>query len=567
MRLSAVGPALLVALAACSGDPPPEGGCTRDTECETGQICQASACVLPAKLDCAEGGAAAAGLRVEPAPLDFGLVGTEQVVRTLTITNEGECNLVVARAQIEGGSNSRFVCSGCITQSFPAKVYPGRDLRLDMTVQPGTPGLLEDRLQILSNDPARREWYVDLKADSAGQPALRVDPLSVDFGYVAVGQTGEHLVQAINASDGTANLEIVAAEIEPADSPAYTVAPMTLLPITLGPARLDASARAAFTVRYQPPEALAYTGTLVITPKVGDPIRVALSSTGDPPRVAVNPTQLDLGSLRLGEAAARPVTIQNTGRADLVGRIRLAVGASADLSVPQTSLRIAPGGLFELGVTYEPTRAGSIGDTILIETNDPTQPSVSVTVQGTAVAAAEQVISVEMTFDASSDSALDKDIRDVDLLLESPIGLVVRKAMPQGAWGAAGAARWSAGPGDNPERVVLGRTMQDGEYAVSLSYVEDCSTLPTALTAAILGIGVDELVGALSEDSVMIDPTQLQSAVTRTCAQRTSARATLVTTIDGASEDQREVRLNQKGDLIPALRLRVVNGRFSVVDP
>lgn len=557
----------LVALVACSADPVPGPECTRDTECDAGQICQIASCVLPAKLDCAEGGDAAAVLTTRPAPLDFGQVGSEALVRTLTVTNDGTCNLVLARAELEGGSNSRFVCSSCITQSFPLKVYPGRDLRLDLTVQPGAPGILEDRLQILSNDPTRREWYVDLKAESAGQPDLTVSPLAIDFGYVPVGQVGEQLVQAINSSDGTATLEIVSAEIEPSDSPAFTVAPMTLLPIGLAPARLDASARAAFTVRYQPPEALAYQATLIITPRVGDPVRVALSSTGDPPHITVNPTQLDLGSIRLGEASARPVTIQNTGRADLVGRIRLAVGGSGDLSVPQSSLRIAPGGLFELGVTYEPTRAGSIGDTILIETNDPAQPSTSVAVQGTAVAAAEQVISVEMTFDASSDSPLDKDIRDVDLIMESPIGLVVRKASPQGAWGAYGAARWSAGPRDNPERVVLGRTMQDGEYIVSLSYVEDCSTLPTALTAALLGIGVDELVGALSEDSIEIDPTQLQSAVTQTCAGRSSTRATLVTTIDGTPADQREVRLNQKGDLIPALKLRVVNGRFSVLDP
>ena len=556
----------LVALAACSGEPAPQPGCTRDTECAAGEICQATACLLPARLDCAEGGDEQASLRTEPAPLAFGLVGTEPITRTLTITNEGTCNLVIASAQVEGGANSRFVCTGCITRGFPLKVYPGRDLRLDLTVQAGAPGLLEDRLQISSNDPTRRTWFVDLKAESAGQPDLTVDPLVLDFGYVPVGQVGEALVQAINSSDGSANLEILSAELEPADSPVFTVAPMTLLPITLAPARIDASARAAFTVRYQPAEALAYAATLVITPKDAAPIRVALSSRGDPPRIAVNPTQLDLGSLRLGEAAARPVTIQNTGRSDLVGRIRLAVGAP-DLSVPQSSLRIAPGGLFELGVTYEPTRAGSIGDTIIIETNDPAQPTAQVSVQGTAVAAAEQVVSVEMSFDASSDSALDKDIRDVDLVMESPVGLVVRKASPQGAWGSYGAARWSAGPGDNPERVVLGRAMTDGEYVVTVSYVEDCSTLPTALTAAILGIGVDELVGALSEDTIAIDPTQLQSAVTRTCAQRSSTRVTLVTTIDGTLADQREVRLEQKGDLLPSLRLRVVNGRFSVLDP
>ena len=61
-------------------DPVPGPECTRDTECDTGQICQIASCVLPAKLDCAEGGDAAAVLTTRPAPLDFGPVGSEALV-------------------------------------------------------------------------------------------------------------------------------------------------------------------------------------------------------------------------------------------------------------------------------------------------------------------------------------------------------------------------------------------------------------------------------------------------------------------------------------------------------
>lgn len=558
---------LCLVVAGCTGAEPPMVGCLGDSQCETGEVCQEGACLLPAKLDCIEGGSLQSSLLVEPAPLDFGVVGTEPVVRSITIGNLGTCNLQVVRAEIEGGANSRFVCAGCIERTFPLRVFPGRGIRLDMTVQPGEAGLLEDRLFLATNDSENREFYLDLKADSTGQPALRVDPLSLEFGFVPAGGIGERVVQAINASEGSANLEVMSAEIDPSDSPAYTVAPMTLLPVSLAPARLDASARAAFTVRYQPPEEMSYTADLVITPKYAAPIRIPLSSKAEPPVVSVSPMHIDLGSIRLGESAASIVTVQNTGRADLVGTTTLQVGGSNDLSLPQRDLRIAPGGLTEIGVVYEPTRGGSIGDSIIVQTNDPANPRVLVSVSGTAVAAAEQVVSVEMTFENDSSSALDEDLRDVDLIMENPLGLVVRKASPQGAWGNYGAARWSAPPGDNPERVVLGRAMQDGEYLVTLSYVEDCSTLPTALTAALLGIGADELIRALSEDAVAIDPSQLASAVQRACAQRSSSQATVITTVDGTQVDTRRVRVNQKGDLVPALKLVVNNGRFTVQEP
>lgn len=565
-------PSALLALSlvfGCSGggEEPVVPECRGDSECETGEFCQDNQCVLPARLDCPEQGEDRAILLASPDPMDFGVVATEQVVRSLTLGNQGTCNLQIVRAEIEGGANSRFVCATCITQGFPVRIFPGRGLRFELTVNPGEPGRITDRLLLVTNDPDNRERYVDLVAESTGQPALRVDPLSLDFGFVPANGLAERVVQAINATDGSAVLEVMSAEIEPSDSPAYSVSPMTLLPVSLAPASVDPSARAAFTVRYEPPEEMSYAAELVITGRDAAPIRVPLTSAGDPPAVSVSPTNIDLGSIRLGETAARSITIQNTGRADLVGDATLQVGSGNDLSLLTRDLRIAPGGLAEIGVIYEPTRGGSIGDTVIIQTNDPQNPRVLVPVSGTAVPAAEQVVNVEMTFDNDSSSALDKDLRDVDLILESPVGLVVRKGMPMGAWGAYGAARWSAPPTGNPERVVLGRAMQDGEYIVNLSYIEDCSTLPTALTAALLGIGADELVRALSEDEVVIDPSALANAVQQACAQRSSTNATVVTTVDGTMVDSRQVRLSQKGDLVPALRLRVTNGRFSVVEP
>lgn len=564
---SPLGVFLSAFVVACSGAEPPAALCQADSQCETGEVCQSGDCLLPAKLDCVEGGSAKAVLLAEPDPLDFGIVGTELVTRSLTIGNLGDCNLKIVQAEIEGGANSRFVCAGCLQRTFPIRVFPGRGVRLDMTVQPGAPGRLEERLILATNDPGNREYKWSLIAESAGLPALRVDPLAIDFGFVAPGATGERIVQAINSSDGSANLTVDSVAIDPADSPAFSVASMTPLPVTLAPASVDPSARAAFTVRYDPTEQMSYAAELVVTPKYGAQIRVPLSSLGEPPSVSVTPMHIDLGAIRLGETAFGIVTVQNTGRADLVGTTSLQVGGSNDLTISGRQLRIAPGGLTELGVIYEPTRGGSIGDSIIIQTNDPMQPRILISVSGTAVAAAEQVVSVEMTFEADSSSTLDKDLRDVDLFLESPLGLVVHKNMPQGGWGPYGAARWSSTRLDALERVVLGRVTQDGDFLVSLSYIEDCSTLPTALASAILGIGADELVLALSDDAVAIDPAQLAAAVQQTCVQRRSTTATLVTTVDGTQVDSREVRLNQKGDLVQALKLNINNGRFTVQEP
>ena len=55
-------------------------------------------------------------------------------------------------------------------------------------------------------------------------------------------------------------------------------------------------------------------------------------------------------------------------------------------------------------------------------------------------------------------------------------------------------------------RIVLSDTIRDGSFKISLSYVEDCATLPTALAAALLGIGGEALVAPAGRADQRGDP-------------------------------------------------------------
>ena len=180
------------------------------------------------------------------------------------------------------------------------------------------------------------------------------------------------------------------------------------------------------------------------------------------------------------------------------------------------------------------------------------------------MASGNDVVALELVFENDSETLLDVDLRDVDLILEAPDGRVCREADPTPSWGMFGNPRWSAsGNKENPERIVLPDAMMDGRFEVTLTYVEDCSTLPTALTAELLGLGADELVDYLSEGGVGIDPQMLAEAVAETCINRSTPDARLVVSINGLPAYDMPVALAVKGDLVNPVVLVRTNGSFT----
>ena len=184
---------------------------------------------------------------------------------------------------------------------------------------------------------------------------------------------------------------------------------------------------------------------------------------------------------------------------------------------------------------------------------------------GTGEASGQDVLRIDMTFENDSDSPLDIDLRDVDLVLESPVGQIASKAAPSPDWGMFGRPAWSAaGQKENPERILLPDAMADGRFPITVSYVEDCKTLPTALTASLLGIGTDALIDYLADEDIPLDPDQVSEAVETACAQRDSTDVRIDIFVNGAPVGQRMLRLAQKGELLTAATVVRTNGFFSV---
>ncbi len=547
--------------------------CTADSECEAGHICIDGDCIPKDALSCqtVEGGKAI--LQPGPSLLDFGYTGSGTALADLILRNIGDCTLTIYEAYLEKGEESPFVCPKCDEGKFLLELFPFRDHQMKILFTPGGVGEYEDYLILLSDDAEFSEIKVPLRARFDGIPKAAVAPSMLDFDYAPVGRTVAQQLKITNQGDGTAPLEILDIKIETATASAFSFEPEFIDPITVKPTRVDRNAALDLRVKYHPKEIEGHEATLVIT--TNQPrdaiLRVPLiGSSKTPAKIKIYPESIRFGPVPIGQSTPLPLNITNEGGTPLKVKYRWGgTGLSTDLSaLPQIVPPVAPGAYTDLQVLVTATSPSPITGLLLLETNDPSRPSVTVPVsaEGQDVVGA-QVVKIEMNFENGSDSFFDDDFRNVDLALESPYGHVCNKQNPRPQdWMNFGHPSWLAfGPKEEPERVVLPDAMQDGTYRVILNYVEDCSSVPSGIVAAVLGISVDALIAYLT-GGITGGTTggQVSDAIERLCLNHSSSAVTVTVTVNGQVVDEVPATLGQKGDLIYALDLIRQNGQYTV---
>lgn len=549
--------------------------CLDEGACGPGEICVDGACAPRDSLACSKVDGGRAILQPSPPAVDFGRVGGGTARAELLVRNIGDCTLTFFDAFFSSAESSPFQCPQCARERFPLELLPFEEDALEIFFTPPGIGAQEDMLVLVSDDVELEEIRVPVRASFDGVPSLSFVPAEIDFGYTQVGRTKTRTVRVMNRGTGTAPLEVHGAWVESA-----TASPFSLLegldePVVLRP--FDPSEGSlsdlVLTVRYRPLDLAAHSGALVVSaagPGEADSQVVLRGTSERPPEIAVDPLEVRFGPVPLGQTASAPITILNTGGAPLEVRARWGgAGLTTDLSARPA--RIAPlsaGAFGPLMVEVTATRPGAIQGLLLLESNDPRRPSITVPVsaEGREVPGAE-VVKVEMTFENDSDSSLDSDLRDIDLALESPAGLVCDERNPSPVdWMAHGQPTWLAfPPKEEPERIILRDAQQDGIYRVALSYQEDCASVPTDLAAAVLGISVDLLLDAVTGGGLPgLTSGEITSVIEALCLSRRGTSATVTVSVNGEVRAEVPVRLAERGQRVAAVTLERRDGVFAV---
>lgn len=570
------------ALAACGSPKIVKTLCREDSDCEGGLLCEDFRCVEQKTKACEVVTDGNPILQPSPYTVGMGDLDTSEQTATIELHSIGNCTLTLFEANLTQ-ANSPFSCGDFCAGKFPVEVFPGRNVPVTITFKAKDVGKADDELKVLSDDREFPELRIPIHANFLGTPQLKVAPNPVEFGYVAVGRQATRNVTLTNQGTGVAGIEIRGMALSPVDTMDFGLELGDLtFPFTLAPIAKDNTALKTVVVRYNPRTSAMHTVNLVITTSKGE-VKVPLNGNSEtPPKMDVcaagkclstmGTPSVNLGDVPYGATNVLPVTITNTGGAPL--KVTYMWGGSnpnTDLSAaPAVIPSVTSGNYVDLQVAYTntagPMTATNITGLLVLSSNDPSRPSVSIPVSARAMPPqGPEVVKIEMVFDNGNDGLFDKDVRNVDMRLEHPYGYVCDKAHPNPTnWGMYGSPSWIAfPPKEEPERIILPGAMVDATYRVQISYMEDCKSLPTELLAGLLGISVDVLLDYLSGGIVPIDASMVSQLISNICLNKSSSNVTVRAFVNGALIKEKTVSVSRKGDSIYAMDLIRSGGSFS----
>jgi PKD repeat protein len=225
-------------------------------------------------------------------------------------------------------------------------------------------------------------------------PDITVNPLSHNYGSVAVGQSGSTFVSVAN--NGSETLMVSSTSLIGADASEFGVAGGGVFSLAPGSSQ-------NLQVSFSPSSGGAKSATLRVSSD--DPnesvINVALSGVGTALEqdITVAPLSRDFGSIVVGQSAtSQTINIMNDGSANLsVTGLSLTGPNSAEFGLGGPgSFVLTPGASQDVQVNFTPGSVGSKSASLLIASDDPDEPSVQVSLQGTG-ALLEPDISVTPT--------------------------------------------------------------------------------------------------------------------------------------------------------------------------
>jgi hypothetical protein len=322
-----------------------------------------------------------------PAALDFGtvLVGKE-LERELTITNTGNDTLVINQFQFVDQPPDSVVFDTVFT-SLPLTILPDSSTLLSLVFEPMREGSISSALEIVSNDPDSSVVSIRLAGRGiASAPILLISDEDLFFGDVEVSATSTADFSITNIGNET----LIISDLEILDSNPDTV--FQLISALDIPLNLQPDSSRTLTLQFKPNRQQSETGTLLI---VSNSINqgqdtVYLSGTGiEPvPHIELSSTSHDFGRLLVTESVDKVIYLYNNGYGDLVipaDSVYISPGANTQFSIIDSlSSTIIPSFASDsMTLRFHPQNLGLFEEDLIISSNDPLNPVLTITLTGT----------------------------------------------------------------------------------------------------------------------------------------------------------------------------------------
>ncbi|MBI2374826.1 MAG: choice-of-anchor D domain-containing protein [Deltaproteobacteria bacterium] len=320
----------------------------------------------------------------DPLAIDFGSRAFGSTVEArIEIRSVGTEPLQLSAAKAQPGADPAFAFD---PRDMVATLPPGAATSIAVRFSPRAPGPVTAAFAVQSDDP-ERDWVPVTITGRSLAPALCARPTGVDFGTVALGRVEERTIEL--SSCGDAPLVLVGLSVSGAE---FGIVNSLTSSVTLAPGESH-----DVHVTYSPADVGRDAGILTVLSNLPDSL-LPLEGVGAGCDLDALPRSLSFGAVGQGRSRSMSVVVSNLGAIDCrLDEARLSSSTSNEYTItlaPTASTTLSPGATELVEVTYSPSGSGDDLGTLELVGTDPSEPIVTVSLEGHAAGIGECTLEV-----------------------------------------------------------------------------------------------------------------------------------------------------------------------------
>ncbi|MFB6243245.1 MAG: choice-of-anchor D domain-containing protein, partial [Halobaculum sp.] len=301
--------------------------------------------------------------------------------QTLLLDNRGNEPLTVEDISVSGQDASAFTVETVPrTVSGAQRVSPQDTGEITVSFTPGSGGDKRAKLTVETNDPDDGKINVTLTGAGKQPDAVTTPADTLRYGRVGTETTLTRNVTVENDGGAPLTVERVVAN----GSSAFSIVAGN------GTGELVPGQTRTVTVAFDPAAAGELSGNLTVVSNDPDGNEtVSLTGIGNVSNVSLGSEQVTFGNTGVGSSSLGSLTLSNTGNETLVIQRATVTGGDTDAFAVVTAdgIRVPPDTSQTVSVAFAPDSTGTRSATLTLETNDPDEPSVTVSLDGTGAEA------------------------------------------------------------------------------------------------------------------------------------------------------------------------------------
>lgn len=332
-------------------------------------------------------------LAVNPGSLSFQITVGWTETKTVSLKNTGTTAVKVSGDSLVG---TGYRVSGI---TFPKTLTAGETVTFSVIFAPTKSGTTTAKLELISN-AANSTLTVPLSGDGVAPAAYAaVTPMSAPFGAVPVGTKDSEIITVKNTGTKTLSVESVTTSAK-----GFSISGLTT------PASIAPGGETHFTVAFLPEAAGSVSGSIAVKTTGSDSsVTVAVSGTGmsSSRMLSVSPTSLAFGSIDVGSASTKQISLKNTGNSNISISSESINGTGLSETGVGGAVTLTPGQSATMTVEFAPKAAGSVNGGVTIASNASNGTSITVPVSGAGVTTPPSTTkSVTLSWNASTSSGV-----------------------------------------------------------------------------------------------------------------------------------------------------------------